>query len=84
LSPGLDYRTLRTEAAFRKYGERPALLLAGSNDPYALRSARELAAGGAGVREIRILENAGHGTMMLKSDHDLGRLLVDWFQRTLL
>jgi pimeloyl-ACP methyl ester carboxylesterase len=84
LSPGLDYRTLRTEAAFRKYGERPALLLAGSNDPYALRSARELAAGGAGVREIRILENAGHGTMMLRSDPDLGRLLVDWFQRTLL
>ena len=84
LSPGLDYRSLRTDAALRKYGGRPALLLAGSNDPYARRSAKELAAGGGGVREIRILENAGHGTTMLKGDHDLGRLLVDWFQRTLL
>ena len=84
LSPGLDYRSLRTDAALRKYGGRPALLVAGTNDPYALRSAKDLAAGGGGVREIRILENAGHGTTMLKGDHDLGRLLVDWFQRTLL
>jgi len=84
LSPGLDYRSLRTDAALRKYGGRPALLLAGSNDPYALRSAKELAAGGGGIREIRILENAGHGTTMLKGDHDLGGVLVDWFQRTLL
>ena len=84
LSPGLDYRSLRTDGALRKYGGRPALLLAGTNDPYALRSAKELAAGGGGVREIRILENAGHGTTMLKGDHDLGRVLVDWFQRTLL
>ncbi len=84
LSPGLDYRSLRTDGALRKYGGRPALLLAGSNDPYALRSAKELAAGGGGVREVRILENAGHGTTMLKGDHDLGRVLVDWFQRTLL
>ena len=68
----------------RKYGGRPALLLAGSNDPYALRSAKELAAGGGGIREIRILENAGHGTTMLKGDHDLGGVLVDWFQRALL
>jgi pimeloyl-ACP methyl ester carboxylesterase len=84
LSAGLDYRSLRTDAALRKYGGRPALLVAGTNDPYALRSAKDLAAGGGGVREIRILENAGHGTTMLKGDHDLGRLLVDWFQRTLL
>jgi pimeloyl-ACP methyl ester carboxylesterase len=84
LSAGLDYRSLRTDAALRKYGGRPALLVAGSNDPYALRSAKDLATGGAGVREIRILENAGHGTTMLKGDSDLGRLLVDWFQRTLL
>ena len=84
LSPGLDYRSLRTDAALRKYGNRPALLLAGTDDPYALRSVKELAAGGGGVRETRTFDNAGHGTMMLKSEHDLGRALVDWFQRTLL
>ena len=67
LSPGLDYRSLRTDAALRKYGGRPAMLLAGSNDPYALRSAKELAAGGGGVRGIRILENAGHGTTISRA-----------------
>ena len=33
LSPGLDYRSLRTEAALRKYGTRPALLAAGGRRP---------------------------------------------------
>lgn len=84
LSPGLDYRSLRTDAAMQKYGDRPALLVAGTNDPYALRSVKALAAAGAGLRELRTLSNAGHGTRMLDGDVDLGRALVDWFQRTLL
>lgn len=84
LSAGLDYRSLRTSAAMQKYGTRPALLVAASNDPYALRSMRELASLGGGLRETRTLDNAGHGTTMLSRDPDLGRSLVDWFQRTLL
>jgi dienelactone hydrolase len=84
LSAGLDYRSLRTSAAMQKYGARPALLIAASNDPYALRSMRELASLGGGPRETRTLDNSGHGTTMLSLDPDLGRSLVDWFQRTLL
>ena len=84
LSPGLDYRSLRTEAALRKYGTRPALLVAGADDPYALRSVRELAKAGEGIREVRTLGPVGHGTVMLSRDPDLERALVDWFQRTLL
>jgi alpha-beta hydrolase superfamily lysophospholipase len=84
LSPGLDYRSLRTEAALRKFGARPALLVAASDDPYALRSVRELAKAGDGLREVRLLGPAGHGTVMLSRDADLERTLVDWFQRTLL
>ena len=84
LSPGLDYRSLRTEGALRKYGPRPALLVAGADDPYALRSVRELAKAGEGTREVRTLGPAGHGTVMLSRDPDLERALVDWFQRTLL
>jgi hypothetical protein len=49
-----------------------------------MRSMRELAALGGGLRETRTLDNAGHGTTMLSRDPDLGRSLVDWFQRTLL
>jgi dienelactone hydrolase len=84
LSAGLDYRGLRSSAGMQKYGGRPALLVAASNDPYALRSMRDLAALGGGLRETRTLDDAGHGTAMLERDADLGRSLVDWFQRTLL
>lgn len=84
LSPAMDYRSLRADAPMRTYGARPALLVAGTNDPYAMRSVRELAAFGGGLREIKTIDAAGHGTFMLDHDPDLSRALMDWFQRTLL
>ncbi len=84
LSPSLEYRGLRIEAALRKYGDRPALLVAGDDDPYAARSVRELQKAGGGTRETLLLSRAGHGTTMLSRDPELTRRLVDWFRRTLL
>jgi len=84
LSPSLEYRELRAEAPMRKYGARPALLVAGTNDAYAMRSVKALAALGGGTREVKTLDDAGHGTNMLNRDPDLTRALVDWFLRTLL
>jgi alpha-beta hydrolase superfamily lysophospholipase len=84
LSPVVAYRSLRADAPMRKYGARPALLVAGTNDAYAMRSVKELAALGGGTREIKTLEDAGNGTNMLNRDPDLVRALVDWFLRTLL
>lgn len=83
LSPSLDYRGLRIEPAMRKYGKRPALLVASDDDPYAQRSVRDLQKGASG-REVMRLTAAGHGTMMLFSDVGLAASLVDWFRRTLL
>jgi dienelactone hydrolase len=83
LSASLDYRGLRIEAAMKKYGGRPALLVASDEDPYALRSAKDLQKAGGGKRELLVLNHAGHGTVMLSHDDDLARTLVDWFQRTL-
>lgn len=82
LSPGLDYRGVKCETAMRKYGERPALLVAASNDAYALRSVKVLATIG-GPRELLTLEGAGHGTTMLGRDPDLTGRLVEWFKKTL-
>jgi pimeloyl-ACP methyl ester carboxylesterase len=82
LSAVSDYRGLRIEAALRKV-ERPVLLVAGSDDSYALRSAASLGATGA-RREIVTLPAAGHGTTMLARQPDLAGRLVDWFRRTLL
>jgi dienelactone hydrolase len=84
LSPSLEYRNLRMEPALRKLGSRPALLVASSEDPYALRSARGMVSMGDGPRELRVLSGAGHGTVMLSRDSDLASSLVDWFVRTLL
>ena len=83
LSPSLDYRGVRIEQALRKFGGRPALFVASDDDPYAMRSVRELEKTGGGLREALILNRAGHGTNMLGRDGDLGRRLVDWFRRTL-
>ena len=84
LSPGIDYRGLRPEAALKKYGERSALLVASQEDNYATNSARQLAGSGPGIRDLRILNGAGHGTVMLSRQSDLTASLVDWFRRTLL
>jgi alpha-beta hydrolase superfamily lysophospholipase len=83
LSPSLDYRGLRIEAASRKLA-RPVLLVASDDDPYAVRSAHELQKAGGGTRELLVPSRAGHGTTMLGRDGDLSRALVDWFRRTLL
>lgn len=84
LSPSLDYRGLRIEAAARKLGSRPMLLVASDEDAYAMRSARELQKGAARTRELVVLTSAGHGTIMLTRSPDLGFTLLDWFRRTLL
>ncbi len=84
LSPSLDYRGLRIEAAGVKYGKRPMLLVSSDDDPYASRSAREMQKAGGGTRELVVLSHAGHGTAMLGRAEDLTRTLVDWFRRTLL
>jgi dienelactone hydrolase len=83
VSPALDYRGVRIEAAMKQYGGRPALLIASSHDPYAARTVRELAKDAPGTREIRLSEAAAHGTILLARDPDLVRALVEWFQATL-
>jgi pimeloyl-ACP methyl ester carboxylesterase len=82
LSPSLDYQGLKCEASLRKYAPRPALLVAASNDPYALRSVRQLTEAGP-ANEVLTLEGAGHGTAMLARDPDLTGRLVEWFRKTL-
>jgi dienelactone hydrolase len=84
LSVSLDYRGLKLEQALKKFASRPALLVASSEDPFALRTARQAVTMGDGARELRVLSGAGHGTVMLAREPDLANALVDWFLRTLL
>jgi alpha-beta hydrolase superfamily lysophospholipase len=84
LSPSLDYRGLRIEAAARKYGNRPLLIVSSDDDGYAMRTSHDLQKGAGPAREAMLLSHAGHGTTMLVQSPDLMRSLVDWFRRTLL
>ncbi len=83
LSPSLEYRGLRIEPPMRKFGHRPALIIVSDDDPYALRSGRQMVSYGEGVRDLRVVSGAGHGTVMLTRQPDLVGALVDWFVRTL-
>ena len=84
LSPASDYRGVRLDAAGRKYGRRPLLLVASSDDPYALRTLRALAGNGPPSHEQRISGVAAHGSHLLERDPDVATALVDWLRRTLL
>ena len=83
VSPSLDYRGVRIEAALLQYGSRPALLAASLHDPYAARSVRTLAQDTSGPRQVRWSTATAHGTVLLSRDMDLVRSLIEWFQLTL-
>jgi pimeloyl-ACP methyl ester carboxylesterase len=84
LSPSLDYRGIRIDASvMRKLSDRPLWLSASTEDPYALRTVKELLAGAA-TREQRISGVAAHGTNLLSADGEINRSLVDWLRRTLI
>jgi dienelactone hydrolase len=84
LSPGIDYKGLRTEAAMKKFGARPALLAGSTKDPYSARTIRHLTTVGSGLREVHLTDSVAHGTVLLSRDPELIPALVDWFKRTLL
>jgi hypothetical protein len=67
----------------KKIGDRPVWLAASTEDPYALRTVKELAADGAG-REQRLSTVRAHGTALLNADQELSRALVDWLRRSLI
>jgi alpha-beta hydrolase superfamily lysophospholipase len=87
VSPAAEFRGLRADQAMRTFAARSgaAWLAAGGLDPYASRSARQLADITPGVRDLRIIENsAANGRALLADQPDVAPALVDWFRKTLL
>ena len=84
ISPSLDYRGLRLDATvMKKLGKRAVWLVASTEDPYALRTLRELADADA-TREQRLSAVRAHGTALFSADPDLMPALVDWLRRALI
>lgn len=84
LSPSLDYRGIRLDGnAMRKVRDRALWVGASAEDPYALRSLRELVTDDREHSE-RISPASGHGTLLLTADPEMSRALVDWLRSRLI
>jgi len=84
ISPAADYRGVRLDGGLRKYGSRPMLLVASTEDPYALRTVRALTEDEPPGRQLRLSALAAHGSHLLDRDPDAAAAVVDWLRQTLL
>lgn len=86
LSPGLDYRGVRTEDAARSLRSGQAVYFAASRDDvYSAESAERLhgitPAGAA--KAIRLFDAAGHGTAMFEREPSFMDEVAAWLQKSL-
>ena len=78
LSPGLDYRGVKTAPAMEAYGERPALVIASDEDEYSAESCRELKGIAGESVELKIYEDSGHGTNIFEPQPQLETEVISW------
>lgn len=86
LSPGLDYRgVLATEAIAQLHSQQRVFLIASREDEYSAESAQKLYALAPSVsKDLKLYQNAGHGTAMLAAEPTLARELVEWIKTQLI
>ena len=82
LSPGLNYKGITTSEAMTTYGERPVLIVASNEDSYSARSAAALNDKALGQKHLEMLDDAGHGTVMLNRASSLENTVVAWINGT--
>lgn len=78
LSPGLNISGVTVSSAVEKYGKRPLLLVASTDDAYATRTVGVLDEKATGDKDTEILENAGSGVKMLNRSPTLAPLMIAW------
>lgn len=83
LSPGLDYKGIKTVEALSAYGQRPVIIVAAENDTYAADSARTLNSRALGQHQLQIYPGSDRGTNLLKAQAGLRPMLLAWFASTL-
>ncbi len=81
LSPGLDYRGIKTEESIKNVKSK-ILIVASEEDNYSFDSSKKLydLASSSADKEIKILKNAGHGTNMLFKDN-LFSYIQEWLNK---
>lgn len=82
LSPGLNLSGVTPSAAMEKYGKRPVLIVASTEDGYAMRTATVLEEKATGEKHVEVLENAGSGVKMLNKSPSLETTMIAWLNGT--
>lgn len=81
LSPGLEYRGIKTEIAARNFRQN-LLIVASRDDKYSFESSEELfEISKARKKEFIKYEAAGHGTRMFDSEPELKRRILDFLSQ---
>lgn len=79
LSPGLEYRGVKTEDAMVAYGQRPVLIVASEGDTYSAESSQKLYSLAGERSEIKIYPSSAHGTGIILSQN-AAPFILDWIQ----
>jgi len=83
LSPGINYRGIKTEIAARNYRQN-LLLVASYDDIYAFESAEKLfEIAKASNKEFIKYEQAGHATRMLTAEPELKQRILDFLNNNI-
>ncbi len=81
LSPGIDYRGIKTEIASRNYRQN-LLIVASRDDTYSFESSEKLfEISKASHKEFVRYEDAGHGTRMFDAEPELKQRILDFLAK---
>jgi len=83
LSPGLEYRGIKTADPMQAYGQRPVLIVAAEGDSYAADSSRKLNDLAQGAHHLEMFTGNAHGTDLLSAQPELRWLILDWLEKML-
>ena len=83
LSPGLDYKSIRTKPLMKDYPGRPVLLMAAEGDTYSAKSCAILKEAAQGYSELRGYAGSAHGTDLLISDQGVTEQILMWLDEIL-
>ncbi|MEK6973718.1 MAG: alpha/beta fold hydrolase [Nanoarchaeota archaeon] len=77
LSPGLDYRGIKTDASSLN---TDILFVVSKDDAYSYESVQKLYRQSKGKKELKVYDSAGHGAQMFV-EKDLSSFIVDWLNK---
>ena len=77
LSPGLDYRGIKTPVSIKNYN-RPLLIITGGLDTYSWDSSNNLFDSSPSRIKLQPYETDLHGTELLKNTPEAKTLLIEW------